>query len=206
MKSFFSILGIILNSVYGFLVTMAGTYYSWVAYVRFRSMGAKVGKNLKVFGWLKLHLRPNARIIIGDNVAINSGFFSNPVGGFMRMSIWVERGGELIIEDGAGMSNSTIVCTKAVRIGRRAFIGGGCKIYDTDFHAVHFKDREENIPGKSAPVLISDFSFIGGHCIILKGVNIGHGSVLGAGSVVTKKIPPNEIWAGNPARYIKNVE
>lgn len=46
---------------------------------------------------------------------------------------------------------------------------------------------------------------MGAHTIILKGVHIGKGAVIGAGSVVTKNIPENEIWAGNPAKFIKKV-
>jgi acetyltransferase-like isoleucine patch superfamily enzyme len=52
-------------------------------------------------------------------------------------------------------------------------------------------------------VIIEDNVFIGAHSTILKGVTIGKNSVIGACSVVTKNIPPNEIWAGNPAKFIK---
>ena len=47
--------------------------------------------------------------------------------------------------------------------------------------------------------------FIGGHCTILKGVTIGMNSVVGSNSLVTKSIPNNEVWGGNPAKKIKNL-
>ena len=54
-----------------------------------------------------------------------------------------------------------------------------------------------------APVTIEDNCFIGWQAIILKGVTIGRNSVVGAGAVVTKNVPPYSIVAGNPARVIK---
>ena len=56
------------------------------------------------------------------------------------------------------------------------------------------------------PVVIKDGAFIGAHTIVLKGVTIGERSIVGAGSVVTRSIPDYEIWAGNPAKFIKKVE
>jgi acetyltransferase-like isoleucine patch superfamily enzyme len=56
------------------------------------------------------------------------------------------------------------------------------------------------------PVVIRDGAFIGAHTIVLKGVTIGERSVVGAGSVVTKDIPDGEIWAGNPARFIRKLD
>ena len=47
--------------------------------------------------------------------------------------------------------------------------------------------------------------FIGTNCIVLKGVSIGNNSIVGAGSVVTKNIPANELWAGNPAKFIRKL-
>jgi len=55
------------------------------------------------------------------------------------------------------------------------------------------------------PVVVKDNAFIGARSIILKGVTIGNNSIVGAGSVVTKSIPDNEIWAGNPARFIRSI-
>ena len=58
---------------------------------------------------------------------------------------------------------------------------------------------------KCAPVVIENNVFIGAHCIILKGVSIGENSIIGAGSVVTKNVPANQIWAGNPAKFIRKI-
>lgn len=54
-------------------------------------------------------------------------------------------------------------------------------------------------------VKIEDFAFIGANTIICNDVTIGTHSIVGAGSVVTKDIPPHEIWGGNPARFIKKI-
>ena len=45
--------------------------------------------------------------------------------------------------------------------------------------------------------------WIGSNCTILKGVSIGKGAVIGAGSVLNKSVPPNEVWAGVPAKLIR---
>ena len=83
-------------------------------------------------------------------------------------------------------------------------IGAGCMITDTDHHSLKFKDRIEgdnNIVSK--PVVIKRGAFIGARCIILKGVTVGERAIIGAGSVVTKNVPDDEIWAGNPAKKIR---
>ena len=86
--------------------------------------------------------------------------------------------------------------------------GGGTSVYTTDFHSLDpiiRASKDDQKHSKSAHVVICDNVFIGAKCIILKGVTIGENSVIGAGSVVTKNVPANQIWAGNPAKFIKNV-
>lgn len=80
-------------------------------------------------------------------------------------------------------------------------------ICDTDFHSIEYAYRIEKPDShvKTAPIFIGEGAFIGARSIILKGVNIGKHSVIGAGSVVTKNVPDNEIWAGNPARFIREL-
>lgn len=88
-------------------------------------------------------------------------------------------------------------------------LAGGVKVFDTDFHSLDYLvrlDFEKDMQiKKMAKVTIEHDVFIGAGTIILKGVTIGACSVIGAGSVVTKDIPANQIWAGNPAKYIRDL-
>lgn len=120
--------------------------------------------------------------------------------------ISVHRGGKLCIGHHTGMTNSTINCHESITIGNYVNIGAGCVITDSDFHSLDWHDRMygTDIQKKcNAPIVINDLAFIGMHSIILKGVTIGEKSIIGAGSVVSKDVPDGEIWAGNPARFIK---
>jgi acetyltransferase-like isoleucine patch superfamily enzyme len=142
----------------------------------------------------------------GKNVIINSTFAANPIGGNTFCSIVICKGGELNIGDNVGISNSAIYCTQDITIMDDSLIGGDCKIYDTDFHPLDTKARlQKNNKGKSKPVLIKSGAFIGTGSIILKGTVVGENSIVGAGSVVTGIIPDNEIWAGNPAKFVRKV-
>ena len=86
------------------------------------------------------------------------------------MAIWVTSKGELIIGDGCGLSNSSIVWTHRVEILPETLIGGGCEIYDTDFHPVDAGQRVEGAEGASGPIVIGPKAFIGGWSIVLKNV------------------------------------
>lgn len=104
------------------------------------------------------------------------------------------------------MSNTVIVATKKVTIGNNVMIGGGVTIVDSDFHSLNYNywgTPNDEKQMKSIPVHIGNNVFIGMNTIILKGVTIGNGAVIGAGSVVSSNIPENEIWVGNPARFLK---
>ncbi len=156
-------------------------------------------------GFLKIY--NVGKFVIGKGVRINSKYSSNPIGGQTFSSFFIAKNGILEIGENSAISNSTIVCWKKITIKNNVFIGGGCRIYDTDFHSINYLDRNQ-IPDmnvKIKEIIINDNVFIGTSTIILKGVSIGKNSVIGAGSVVTKNIPENEIWAGNPAVKIRNL-
>ncbi len=165
-----------------------------------------VGKKLKINGKIFVVSSYHDGIVIGDNVRINSCRKSNPIGGDTKTTLFAKGEGKIRIGNNCGISNATLFACNSISIGNDVMIGGSVKIYDTDFHWLNFQDRVSKNGGQTKPVVIKDGAFIGAHAIVLKGVTIGKHSVVGAGSVVTKNIPDGEIWAGNPAKYIRKIE
>lgn len=144
---------------------------------------------------------------IGQGVKINSRGSANPIGGDTKTKIVISKNAKLTIGNNVGISNSSIICQVEISIGNNVLIGGSTKIWDTDFHPLDPIERliNPNVGFKRKKIIIGDNVFIGGFSIILKGITIGDNSVIGAGSVVTKSIPKNEIWAGNPAKFIRKI-
>lgn len=145
---------------------------------------------------------------IGKNFAMNNGIKGNPIGCYERCTFFVDRGALLTIGDNVGMSQAALICHKSITIGNNVKIGGGVCIYDTDFHSLDpvVRRSSEDLKNRAEkPVVIGNDVFIGAKSIILKGVTIGENSVIGAGSVVTKSVPANQIWAGNPAKFIRSI-
>jgi len=82
-------------------------------------------------------------------------------------------------------------------------IAHGAYISDADWHGIY--DRAEPV-GKTKPIILEDNVWIGDSAIICKGVTIGANSIIGAGAVVTKNVPANSVYAGNPARLVKKLD
>ena len=178
----------------------------WNKY-KLRIMGLQIGKHFITCGILFVRRYGKGRIIIGNDVNINSALKADPIGGQTYSSFVVSGNGCIHIGNKVGISNASIFSSREVIIGNETCIGGGVRIYDTDFHSSNPRYRlDGNTHVLSAPVHIGNCVFIGGGSIILKGVTIGDCAVVGAGSVVTKNIPANEVWAGNPAHFIKKIE
>jgi acetyltransferase-like isoleucine patch superfamily enzyme len=165
-------------------------------------------KKIKFRGYPQLKIAQNSNVILGDDFVCVSGAFRT-VSTEMCSKICVSKDAELCIGCHTGMSNTAIHCHKLVTIGDHCDIGAGTFITDTDFHSLEWQFRQE---GKGVanraikPVKIGNNVFIGARTIILKGVTIGDKVIVGAGSVVSSDIPAGEIWAGNPARFIKKVQ
>lgn len=146
---------------------------------------------------------------IGKNFCMNNGIKGNPIGSYRKCTIFVDKNANLVIGNNVGISQTALICHKLIIIGNYVKIGGGVSIFDTDFHSIDptsRKSKDDIQNRKEKPVIIKDNAFIGAHSIILKGVTIGENSIVGAGSIVTKSIPDNQIWAGNPAKFIRNIQ
>lgn len=144
---------------------------------------------------------------VGSNVTIVSKMKSNPVGGRTKSCFFVSPTGVLSIGNNVAISNSVFFVTNRIEIEDDVFIGGGVQLYDSDFHSLDYTNRMKRPDPdvKSAPIKICHGAFIGTSAIIMKGVVVGSKSVIAAGAIVTKSIPPNEIWGGNPAKYLRKV-
>lgn len=181
--------------------------YTPIAKMQLLLNGADIKKGLSVLGILKIEVTRRGKLMIGENLSVNSGNNFNVIGRQQKTTFWVE--GKLTIGDNVGISATAIICNHQITIGNHVTIGGNTVIYDTDFHNMNPTIRNNKTIDKQSavklPVVIEDNVFIGAHTTILKGVTIGENSVIGACSVVTKNIPQNEIWAGNPAKFIKMI-
>ena len=112
--------------------------------------------------------------------------------------------------------NGDLIAAQEIWIGSDVMISWGTTIVDHNSHAIAFSQRANDITewrkGKKdwsnvacLPVQISDKAWIGFNVIILKGVQIGEGAIVGAGSVVTKDVAPWTIVGGNPAKLIREI-
>ncbi len=170
--------------------------------------GVNYGKEVGVYGAPIVRRHSQAEILLGNQVVLTSLSRVNLAGVNHPVILAAPFAqSRIVIGDHSGMSGGVIYAARSVRIGRHVTIGANTCIYDTDFHPLDFAKRREMNPDDAmiAPIVIEDDVWIGGHVIILKGVTIGQAAVIGAGSVVTRDIPAFTVWAGNPARFIKQL-
>ena len=88
-----------------------------------------------------------------------------------------------------------------ITIGDEVFIGPKVNLITIN----HDPDPENRSATYGRPIIIEDKVWIGINSTVLPGVRIGYGAIIGAGSVVTKDVPPMTVVAGNPARFIKKI-
>lgn len=185
--------------------------YNPINKLYFRMNKVIYGSGLKTRGKIYIiNHYDNAKIIIGNNVSINSANWANPIGCGDKTYFQMQDGALITIGSHCGISNTAFTCATSITLEDHVLLGAGCKIFDTDFHVLDYEERIKGnyrgAPIKTAPIVIEEGAFIGAGTYILKGVRIGRHSIVGAGSVVTHSVPAGEIWAGNPARFIKRIE
>ena len=151
---------------------------------------------------------------IGNNCIIDAHFVFESYSGCVN------------IGNNCYLGSSMYISHSYIYIGNNVTIAWGCTIYDHDSHSLNYLMRRKDVIDelndikhrnmfiknkdwtcvKSEPIIIEDDVWIGMNCLILKGVKIGKGSVVGAGSVVTKNVPEFVVVAGNPATIVKYIK
>lgn len=147
----------------------------------------KLGRDVKIYAFVNLY-----GCSIGDETKIGA---------------FVEIQAGAVIGKHVKVSSHTFIC-EGVTIEDNAFIGHGVMFINDPY------PRSTNADGsiqtaddwKCIPTLICRGASIGSNATILCGVTVGDGAIVGAGSVVTKDVPPHTIVAGNPARLLRKVE
>jgi acetyltransferase-like isoleucine patch superfamily enzyme len=123
------------------------------------------------------------------------------------------------------LGNSTIICRTNIVFEDHVFVAWGCYFYDHNSHSLDYRLRQADIVQQlsdyrsginfiqnknwdvvdAMPIRICKNAWIGMNCTILKGVTIGEGAIVAAGSVVTKDVPAWSVVAGNPAKVVKEL-
>jgi len=166
--------------------------------------GVELGESCIFYGRTRLHRSAHSRIAIGEHCEFRSAPWSNWAGiDRSCMLSTLHASAVLTIGSRCGFSGTVISAAESITIGDRVRCGVNSAIMDTDWHGLHPADRAAR--GRSAAVLIEDDVWIGAGALVLKGVTIGRGTVVAAGSVVTRSLPPAVIAGGNPARVIREL-
>ncbi len=161
-------------------------------------------------------LTPSARIhnIRGDNHFIKIGNHSFVAGELLVFA----HGGNISIGNWCYVGEGVrIWSSESIKIGDRVLISHNVNIFDSlthplnaqlrhsQFREIMQKGHPQAIDLDEKPVVLENDVWIGANASLLRGVTIGEGAVIGAGSIVTHDVPPYTIFAGNPAHFIRNI-
>lgn len=150
------------------------------------------GPRVRVWGDARILVE--GHIEVGDRVRL--------VGKPMPLEIFVARGARMSIGESTFINHGTsIAALERVDIGEHGTIGPHCMILDNDFHRLEPTRRQELPP--SRPVKLGRNVWLGARVIVLPGVTIGDDTVVAAGSVVTRDLPPGALAAGVPAKVLR---
>jgi acetyltransferase-like isoleucine patch superfamily enzyme len=167
--------------------------FSHIMNAQLRLQGrARVPFSVRLRG--RVHLSGCGEVVLGEGVSLNGTVVPIELVTYTSGSIAI--GNHTFVNYG-----SSIAARASVKIGSYCHLGQYTFVMDNDQHDVV---RHTELP-RSDPVIIEDHVWIGSKAIILPGVRIGRRAVIGAGSIVTKDIPPRCVAAGNPARVLRDL-
>lgn len=193
---------------------LAGGYrISQKAYEEYRQDKYRCMKNLKLASNVKISSDAIIPLGVGKIELGDNTWFCGTMNVFPHnQDCFIKIGKDCYIGD-----HSRLWVGIGITIGDRVLIAHNVNIFDTTTHPIDKKVRYEHenlvkatgMPIEKfdtiyeSPVIIEDDVWIGCNCVILKGVTIGEGAIVSAGSVVTKDVPANTMVAGNPAKIVK---
>ena len=160
----------------------------WLSFI-----GMKIGKGT----YLPINTKTTwpHQVQLGNNCRLEHGIYFHYDGIYSV-------GPSICVGDNVFVGNNTeFNITDKITIGNNCLIAAGCRFIDHN----HGLDKKLLIRNQVAPkqeIFLEGDVWLGCNVAVLKGVRIGEGSVVAAGSVVNKSIPPYEIWGGVPARKI----
>lgn len=168
-----------------------------------------VGTRLRVRGPFNLNISKLGKLSIGNNCDITSGLMLNPIGRNIKSMVRIDNNAEIIIGNSVGMSCVCLWAKEKIVIGDNVKLGADVIVMDSDMHSLDYLNRRNHATdvegAKSAAIKVGNDVFIGTRAIVCKGVTIGDRSIVAAGSIVVTDIPSDEIWGGNPAKFIKRI-
>jgi acetyltransferase-like isoleucine patch superfamily enzyme len=149
--------------------------------------------------------RIGSDVILGEGVVIHAfvNLYGCSIDDNSKIGTFVEIQKGATIGKNCKISSHTFIC-EGVSIKNNVFIGHNVTFINdkypkaTTSEGVVQSDEDWTV----APTLIEEGASIGSSATILCGIKIGSGAIIGAGSVVTKDVPPGEVWAGNPAKCL----
>lgn len=170
-----------------------------------RKKATAVGTATLLQGTLDIR-HPQGKIVIGNGCLVQGTLVAETESSQITLGNNVYVGGGTVID-----------CVQSITIADDVLISYGCVITDSDNHSIRYSIRKKDLADwrnggvhdwhttNTKPTVIAKGVWIGTNAIILKGVMLGEGAVIGAGSVVTKDVPPYTVVAGNPARVIREL-
>jgi acetyltransferase-like isoleucine patch superfamily enzyme len=193
------------------IAVLKGHVVILLAWIVYRNR-IRIGSGLRIYGPLPiLHCAAGGQILLGDNIVMRNSTRHNYIGVLKPTSIVSLHGGIIRIGSYVGFSGASICAHSSILIKDYATIGANAFIVDSDFHSLDSSVREvDSRLGRepdmalvgSKPVVIGERAFVGLNCVILKGANIGDGSVIGAGTLIAGMVPGSSIATGQKHRIL----
>ena len=169
--------------------------------------GIKLVPSSKFYGITHFRKYPGSFIEVGKNCIFRSTFRSNMIGINHPCGISTHhKNAEIFLGDTCGFSGVIIGAAKRIVLGNHVLCGANVTITDFDWHNANPLRRDQSAFELAEPVRIGDNVWLGLNVVVLKGVEIGSNTVVGANSVVTSSLPENVLAAGSPARIIREIK